>query len=82
MEVLREDVTPVGLHYLLVHYDIPAVDPGTWRLRVEGLRDRGIGISSFAAAGFDWVMALWSRSTSLPGWGHTIFECPLPAYGP
>ena len=27
---------PVGLHYLLVHYDIPAVDPATWSLRVDG----------------------------------------------
>ena len=32
-EALRWDVTPVGLHYVLVHYDIPAVDPVTWRLR-------------------------------------------------
>ena len=24
---LRYDVTPVGLHYLLIHYDIPGVDP-------------------------------------------------------
>ena len=26
MELLREDVTPAGLHYVLTHYDIPAVD--------------------------------------------------------
>lgn len=36
LEMLREDVTPVGLHYLLVHYDIPALDPETWRLRIGG----------------------------------------------
>ena len=36
LEALRYDVTPVGLHYLLTHYDIPAVDPGSWRLRVDG----------------------------------------------
>ncbi|HEY2327820.1 MAG TPA: sulfite oxidase [Gaiellaceae bacterium] len=35
LEALRFDVTPVGLHYLLVHYDIPAVDE-TWRLAVDG----------------------------------------------
>jgi sulfane dehydrogenase subunit SoxC len=29
-------VTPVGLHYVLTHYDIPTVDPGRWRLRVAG----------------------------------------------
>ncbi len=36
LEALREPVTPVGLHYLLVHYDIPAVDPADWRLTVDG----------------------------------------------
>ena len=36
LELLREAITPVGLHYLLIHYDIPAVDPATWRLRVDG----------------------------------------------
>src|SRR5215211_1598303 len=36
LEALRYDITPVGLHYLLIHYDIPDVDAGTWRLRVEG----------------------------------------------
>jgi DMSO/TMAO reductase YedYZ molybdopterin-dependent catalytic subunit len=36
LEVLREDVTPVGLHYLLIHYDIPAVDIDRWLLDVDG----------------------------------------------
>jgi DMSO/TMAO reductase YedYZ molybdopterin-dependent catalytic subunit len=36
LEVLREDITPIGLHYLLIHYDIPQVDVETWRLGVEG----------------------------------------------
>jgi DMSO/TMAO reductase YedYZ molybdopterin-dependent catalytic subunit len=36
LEALRYPVTPVGLHYLLIHYDIPAVDPTTWHLRVDG----------------------------------------------
>lgn len=35
-EALRYDITPVGLHYLLVHYDVPAVDAETWRLQVDG----------------------------------------------
>ena len=34
LEALRYDVTPVGLHYLLTHYDIPYVDPDAWRLEV------------------------------------------------
>lgn len=36
LEGLRYDVTPVGLHYLLVHFDIPAVDLDTWRLAIAG----------------------------------------------
>ncbi|MEJ2855590.1 MULTISPECIES: molybdopterin-dependent oxidoreductase [unclassified Saccharothrix] len=38
LEALRYDVTPEGLHYLLVHYDIPHVDAGAWRLDVLGRR--------------------------------------------
>ena len=36
LEALRYDVTPTGLHYLLIHYDIPHVDPTTWSLEVDG----------------------------------------------
>jgi sulfane dehydrogenase subunit SoxC len=36
LEALRYPVTPVGLHYLLIHYDIPAVDAANWRLQVDG----------------------------------------------
>jgi DMSO/TMAO reductase YedYZ molybdopterin-dependent catalytic subunit len=36
LEALQYDVTPAGLHYLLIHYDIPVVDPVTWRLMVAG----------------------------------------------
>jgi len=36
LEALRYDVTPTGLHYLLIHFDIPATDAETWRLRVDG----------------------------------------------
>lgn len=36
LEALRYDVTPTGLHYLLTHFDIPAVDPLAWRLAVAG----------------------------------------------
>jgi sulfane dehydrogenase subunit SoxC len=40
LEALRYDRTPAGLHYLLVHYDIPDVDPDTFRLTVEGHVER------------------------------------------
>ena len=36
LEALRYPVTPVGLHYLLTHYDIPAVDGAGWRLAIGG----------------------------------------------
>ena len=39
LEALRYAVTPIGLHYLLIHYDIPDVDPATWRLHVGGVVD-------------------------------------------
>src|SRR4051794_41822444 len=41
LEALRYDVTPIGMHYLLVHYDIPDIDPATWRLRIGGGGPRG-----------------------------------------
>ena len=31
LEALRYDVTPAGLHYLLIHYDIPDARPGDAR---------------------------------------------------
>src|SRR3954468_10680404 len=34
LEALAYDVTPAGLHYLLIHYDIPVVDAEAWRPRV------------------------------------------------
>ena len=37
LELLREPITPAGLHYLLIHFDIPHVDADTWRLGVDGL---------------------------------------------
>jgi len=45
LEALRWDVTPLGLHYLLTHYDIPEVDPATWRLELDGLVARPLSLS-------------------------------------
>jgi DMSO/TMAO reductase YedYZ molybdopterin-dependent catalytic subunit len=36
LEALREEITPIGLHYLLIHFDIPFVDEREWRLRIGG----------------------------------------------
>jgi DMSO/TMAO reductase YedYZ molybdopterin-dependent catalytic subunit len=40
LEAMREDVTPPGMHYVLSHYDIPAVDVATWRLSLGGSVER------------------------------------------
>lgn len=37
LEALRYPITPTGLHYLLIHYDIPAVNAHEWRLKIAGL---------------------------------------------
>jgi sulfane dehydrogenase subunit SoxC len=45
LEALRWDLTPIGLHYLLTHYDIPDVDVATWRLELDGLVERPLSLS-------------------------------------
>jgi DMSO/TMAO reductase YedYZ molybdopterin-dependent catalytic subunit len=37
LEALRYPITPTGLHYLLIHYDIPEVNAEKWRLEIAGL---------------------------------------------
>ncbi len=45
LEALRHPVTPVGLHYLLIHFDIPAIDPAEWRLEIGGAVERPLTLS-------------------------------------
>jgi sulfane dehydrogenase subunit SoxC len=45
LEALRAPITPAGLHYLLIHYDIPVVDATAWRLRVDGNVERPLTLS-------------------------------------
>jgi sulfane dehydrogenase subunit SoxC len=45
LEALQWDITPLGLHYLLIHYDIPHVDPSAYRLEVDGLVARPRSLS-------------------------------------
>ncbi|HEY6835052.1 MAG TPA: sulfite oxidase [Gaiellaceae bacterium] len=44
LEALRYPVTPVGLHYLLIHFDVPDVDPADWSLTVRGERELSLGL--------------------------------------
>jgi sulfane dehydrogenase subunit SoxC len=45
LEALRHPITPAGLHYLLIHYDIPAVDPGSFGLEIGGAVERPLSLS-------------------------------------
>jgi DMSO/TMAO reductase YedYZ molybdopterin-dependent catalytic subunit len=45
LEALRYDVTPAGLHYLLIHFDIPATDAAQWQLEIGGLVQRPRALS-------------------------------------
>ena len=45
LEGLRYPITPTGMHYLLVHYDIPEVNAEEWRLKVEGLVGRPLNLT-------------------------------------
>jgi len=49
LEALRYPITPLGLHYLLIHYDIPVVDPDGWRLEVRGERTTSFSLGDLRA---------------------------------
>ena len=36
LEALRYPVTPTGMHYVLVHFDVPEIDVAGYELRVDG----------------------------------------------
>jgi sulfane dehydrogenase subunit SoxC len=44
LEALRFPVTPLGLHYVLTHFDIPVVDAESWRLDVAGSVERPLSL--------------------------------------
>jgi len=45
LESLRDDITPLGLHYLLIHFDIPVVDAEMWRLSIGGEVEKPLSLS-------------------------------------
>jgi sulfane dehydrogenase subunit SoxC len=45
LEALSYPITPAGLHYLLIHYDIPVVDPSSFRLEIGGPGARPMSLS-------------------------------------
>ena len=42
LEGLQYDITPTGMHYLLIHFDIPVADEEAWSLDVGGLVDNPV----------------------------------------
>ena len=56
-------ITPTGMHYLLNHFDIPVVDPKTWKLTIGGLVDNPVSFT------LDQIKAM--PSVTMP----VTFEC-------
>lgn len=45
LEGLRYDVTPIGMHYLLTHFDIPEADAASWIVSIGGRARRPFMLS-------------------------------------
>jgi sulfane dehydrogenase subunit SoxC len=45
LEALQYDTTPTGMHYLLVHFDVPLTEADGWTLTIDGLVDRPLTLS-------------------------------------
>ena len=45
LEGLRYDLTPPGMHYLVIHFDIPDADETAWTVEVDGLVDHPLTLS-------------------------------------
>ena len=45
LEGLRYPITPIGMHYLLVHFDIPDVSVNDWALEVGGLVSKPLSLT-------------------------------------
>jgi len=45
LEGLRYPITPTGMHYLLVHFDIPEVNLKEWRVKVGGLVTKSMSLT-------------------------------------
>lgn len=45
LEAMRYSITPTGMHYLLIHFDIPDVTVEDWRLKIGGLVSNPVSLS-------------------------------------
>jgi len=49
LEALRFPITPIGMHYLLIHFDVPIVDAAKWRLEVAGQTTLSLSLDALRA---------------------------------
>ena len=77
LEALRYPLTPAGLHYLLIHYDIPAVDAQAWRLEVRGERTLSLSLDDLRAR----PAAELAATMECAGNGRALFD-PRPVSQP
>jgi len=77
LEALRYPLTPAGLHYLLIHYDIPAVDAQAWRLEVRGERTLSLSLDDLRAR----RAAELAATMECAGNGRALFD-PRPVSQP
>ncbi|MDQ3386867.1 MAG: sulfite oxidase [Actinomycetota bacterium] len=45
LEGLRYEITPVGMHYLLIHFDIPHVDSASYKLPITGRLQKPLNLT-------------------------------------
>ncbi len=45
LELMRHDLTPLGMHYLLIHFDVPYLAPDTFQLTIGGEVDKNLSLS-------------------------------------
>ena len=72
LESLQWDITPPGLHYLLIHYDIPAIDPGTFELVIDGLVDKSLSLDLDALRSRPQISAVVTLECAGNGRAHLL----------
>lgn len=45
LELMRHDITPTGMHYLLTHFDVPFCNEKDWKLDISGEVEHPISLS-------------------------------------
>lgn len=83
LEMLRHDVTPIGMHYLLSHFDVPYVrDESSWSLELTGLigKPQTLGLNELRQLPFQQRTVTLEcagngRSLLRPRWSSMSWTC-------